>query len=401
MSPRTPVLSYYRPMPDVGPFQGLLYDPAIAGELDALTAPPYDVIDAEALERFRARSPFNITWVDLGEGPYDDNSKYTHAGALIRRWRHEGVFAPVGPAVYPYEMAFRMDGRPKTVRGIILEVTLEAWGGSILPHERTMPGPIEDRMAQMRATRANISPLYALVRGVGDAQRDLIRRAMRRTPDREATDEDGVRHRLWADPDAGDLPSAYRDRVVLIADGHHRYETSIALRDELRAHGPGPWDAVMMFIVDVAVEDPPVLPYHRLVRVRPTPQIVGEPKRDLGSVLAALREDGSRFGAIVRTGDGVSYLLGDTGGDPPIVHALHEHVLDPMPGVTGLSFTQDAGLADRAVRASDADLAFLLPPARADDVQRVVEAGGRLPQKSTYFWPKLRTGLVIRPFDLV
>ncbi|MGH2740196.1 MAG: DUF1015 family protein [Actinomycetota bacterium] len=385
-------------MPEVGPFKGLLFDPAVAGELDALTAPPYDVIGAEELDRFRARSPFNITWVDLGEGPDDPKPKYTQAGRLFRRWRDEGVLAPVGPAVYPYEMAFPLEGEARILRGVILEVRLEDWGGGILPHERTMPGPVEDRLAQMRATGANLSPIYALARGV-QAQAELLDRVTARNADREVVDEDGVSHRLWVEPDTGALTAAYEDRDVLIADGHHRYQTSLVLQDELRrASGPGPWDAVMMFIVDVAAEDPPVLPYHRLVRVHPIPKLDGDPAHDLNDLLVRLRDDGMRFGVAVRTETGVLYLVGSPGGDPPAVRALHEQVLDPMPGVTDIAFVKDANAADRAVRAGEADLALFLPPAKARDIQQAGEARERLPEKSTYFWPKLRTGLVIRPF---
>lgn len=390
-------------MPTIAPFDGLLYDPARVGDLAAATAPPYDVILPHDLARFHRASPHNIARVDLGvgEGPHE---KYTHAGEMLRRWRDEGALIPVGkPAIYPYEMRFAYRATEHRVRGLIVEVGLEPWGRQIVPHERTMPGPVEDRLAHLRATAANLSAIYAVCAGPSEAQTALLDRAGSRPPDRELTDEEGVRHRLWVEMDAvgtdtEGLAAWYRQQALLIADGHHRYQTALAHREEMNSsRGPGPWDGVMMLLVDSASEKPPVLPIHRVVAVDPVPEIPGDRVRDLGEVLAWLADDDLRFAAAVRRDGELVHLVGRLEGEPPTVSALHRSLLDPMPGVRELGFVQDPALAEEMVHTGRFDLAFFLPPARVEYVRAVVEQGGQLPQKSTYFWPKPRTGMVIRP----
>jgi uncharacterized protein (DUF1015 family) len=387
----------------VAPFEGLLYEPAVVGpDLAAVTSPPYDVVLPHEQDRLHRASPYNIALVDLGRDVAGAPAeKYTRAGALLRRWREEGVLRPSpGPAAYPYEMRFGYRGGERRVRGVVLEVGLEPWGGAILPHEETMAAPVEDRLRLMRATRADLSPIYAVVGGPSEPQAELLERVTARPPDRQLVDEEGVGHRLWTAPLPQDLVGWYRDQKLLIADGHHRYQTALAHRDEMHAaHGPGVWDGVMMLVVDAAVEDPPVLPIHRLVRADPVPELPGERVRGLEEILARLIDDDLRFGAAVRGPDGLEHLVGRLPGEPPTVVALHHGLLDHLPGVRDIRFVPDAALAEGAVRAGQADVALFLPPARVENVRSVVRAGRRLPQKSTYFWPKPRTGLVIRPLD--
>jgi uncharacterized protein (DUF1015 family) len=258
------------------------------------------------------------------------------------------------PALYPYEMRFVHHGMPRRVRGVIMEVGLEPWGRGVLPHEHTMTAPVEDRLALMRSTRANISPIYAVCSGPSEPQSELLARAERRPPDRQLADEGGVVHRLWVEDPSQDFAVWHRDRMLLVADGHHRYQTALAFREEADGgQGPGPWDAVMMLVVDAAAEDPPVLPIHRVVRVEPIPELPGQRVRDLAEVL----------------------------------------------GVRQVRYVPDAAVAEEAVHSGAADLALFLPPARVEEIRAVIDAGGRLPQKSTYFWPKPRTGMVVRPLD--
>jgi uncharacterized protein (DUF1015 family) len=386
-------------MVDVAAFDGLLYDPAVVGDLASVTSPPYDVVLPHEQDRLHRASPHNIALVDLGadtEGAPD--TKYTRAADLLRRWRDEGALAPAGrPSVFPYEMRFAYRGTDRRVRGVLLEVTLEPWGGSVLPHERTMASPVEDRLRLLRATRADLSPIYAVVGGPSAPQTALLERAAARPADREIVDEEGTHHRLWVEPLDAELVAWYADETLLIADGHHRYQTALVHRDEMRAtHGPGPWDAVMMLVVDAATEEPPVLPIHRLVRGDGLPPIEGERVRDLEEVLARLGEDDLSFGAALRTDDGLVHLLGRLEGRPPTVVALHETLLRDA---DDLAFIPDAALAEARVRAGEGRAALFLPPARVEHVREVVATGGRLPQKSTYFWPKPRTGMVIRPLD--
>ncbi|HVM12473.1 MAG TPA: DUF1015 domain-containing protein [Actinomycetota bacterium] len=387
-------------MPRIAPFDGLLYSPAV-DDLASVTAPPYDVILPHDLPRYHQASSRNIARVDLGEGGAgtDPDDKYTEAGELLRRWQEDGTLVPTGgPAVYAYEMRFLYRARERSIRGVVVEVELREWGDGVIPHERTMPGPVEDRLAHLRATAANISPIYAVVTGPCPPQTELIERAASRAPDRELVDDEGVRHRLWVerDPDPA-LLEWYRDRSLLIADGHHRYQTALAhQRAQRGANGPGPWDAVMMLVVDAAVEEPPVLPIHRVVDVDPLPTLGTERVRDLGEILAWLSDDDLRFGAAYRHDGGLHHVVGRLGGDPPTVAALHEHLLERLPGVREVAFVHDPALAEEMVHTGRRDLALFLPPARVEHVRATVEAGRRLPEKSTYFWPKPRTGMVIR-----
>ncbi len=387
----------------IAPFDGLRYDPGIVGtDLAAVTSPPYDVVLPHDRARLHESSPYNIALVDLGaEEAGAPEDKYTRAGQLLRRWRRDGVLVPTGrPGVYPYEMRFAYQGVERGVRGVVLEVGLEPWGGTILPHEQTMSAPVEDRLRLMRATAADLSPIYAVVGGPSQPQSELLDRVAARPPELELTDEEGVTHRVWSEPLPETLREWYRDQPLLIADGHHRYQTALAHREELRAaRGPGPWDAVLMLVVDAATEDPPVLPIHRLLHVDPVPELTGDRVRGLEEILANLVDDDLRFGAALRGDGGLLHLVGRLAGPPPTVSALHRELLDPMPGAREVRFVPDAFGAEAAVRSGAADLALFLPPARVANVRAVVASGGRLPQKSTYFWPKPRTGLVIRALD--
>ena len=385
----------------VAPFQGLLFDPAVVGDMAAATSPPYDVILPHEQDRLHRASPYNIALVDLGaDVPGDPHEKYTRAADLFRQWRDQGVLvATGGPAVFVYEMSFTYRGRGRIVRGVVAAVELEPWGGAVLPHERTMRAPVEDRLRLIRATAADLSPIYAVVGGPSDPQSRLLDRVASRPADRELLDEEGVRHRLWIEPQAGELVEWYRDRPVLIADGHHRYQTALSNREEMRRErGPGPWDSVMMMLVDASSEDPPVLPIHRVLRVSPLPSIEGRRVRDLEEILALLVDDDLSFGAVYRDFGALTHVVGRVHGELPTVRAIHEALLDGLGGVRDLRFVPDAAAAEASVRARGADLALFLPPAKVAHVQAVVDRGERLPQKSTYFWPKPRTGMVLRPF---
>ncbi|MEX2458433.1 MAG: DUF1015 domain-containing protein [Actinomycetota bacterium] len=386
-------------MPRIQPFTGLVYAPS-AGDPTALTAPPYDAITDEERQAYLAANPHNVVRLILGDehrGDDDRENKYTRAGALLRTWREAGVLVETPePSVFVYEMAFERDG-PRRVRGLIAAIELEPFGEGIVPHERTMPGPIDDRLRLIRQARANLSPVYAVLRGPCPPQRAVIERAGARRPDLEATDPSGVVHRLWIEPGIPEeLVQAYAGESLLIADGHHRYTTALAYREEMReAHGPGPWDAMMLLVVE-AVEDPPVLPIHRVIRGADVPA----PGFAVGSLEEALRivsDEDLRFAVATSNGDGVSFRVARLdGGDPPTVVAIHDRILSRYPEAE-VGFEADA---ERAVAAAAGGATtYLLPPTHVDAIRAVIERGDRLPQKSTWFWPKPRTGMVIRPLD--
>jgi uncharacterized protein (DUF1015 family) len=409
-------------MPDVRAFTGLLFDPRVAGPLDTLTTGPYDNISPADQERAYRANPFNVIRLILGrDEPGNDAStnKYARAGAYLDQWRDGGVLVATGePSIFPYELRFHLGGSWRTVRGIVAEVGLEPWGGSIIPHERTFPGPIDDRLRLLRAVKANLSPVYTVFARSSPELSAFLDRAMAGPPVREVEDESGTRHRLWIATEGFDGPvEALRRRRLMIADGHHRFTVALAYREEMRARvGPGPWDSMMMFVVDGAAEDPPVLPIHRLVTVGDRRSVLaeaqragqgqdewkrreGERVRDLAEILATLRDEDLTYGTVRLEEGEVVHRVGSLQGQPPTVCALHDQVLDRLAGAE-LWFVPDAVAAEEAVLSGASSAAYLLPPTTVERVWRLVEAGEKLPQKSTYFWPKPRTGLVIRPMDV-
>lgn len=391
-------------MPRIRPFAGLLYDPAVAGSLDALTTPPYDVIDDGDVERYHGASPFNVVRLIRGRDlPGDDvvSNRYTRAADALGAWREAGVLAPVAsPALFPYEFRFEEGGAHRTVRGIVAEVELEPFGRGIIGHERTMPGPREDRLALLRAVRANLSPVEAVYAGPDQRVRGLLDEATAVEPARETTDEAGTRHRLWIHEDAELACRALEAEPIMIADGHHRYSVALAYQREMNARaGPGPWDRMMMLLVDASSERPPVLPVHRAM-VGPPPSLPSHAvrARDMDAMLASLRDQDATIG-VVRYEDGeLTHRIVGLQGGPPAVVALHRQIL-PDVGPDRLMFLPDPADAERMVRSGRASVAFFLPPTTVETVRRVIADGATLPAKSTYFWPKPRTGMVMRAFD--
>ena len=388
-------------MPRLSAFTGLLYAPS-AGDPTAVTAPPYDAISDEEAERYRSASPHNVVRLELPEprdGDDETDNRYARAARTFAEWRAAGVLVETAaPAVYPYEMTFELDGAPRRLRGVLAAIDLEPFGEGVIPHERTMPGPVEDRLRLLRAVRANVSPVYAVLPGPCEPQADLLDRAAERPPDREATDPSGVLHRLWVEPGVPeDLVDAYASDALMIADGHHRYTTALAYRDEMRERlGPGPWDRLLMLLVDAAAEDPPVRPIHRVVRGEGIPA-PGFPVGSLEEALRLVSDDDLRFAVVSPNGGGVQLRVAELDGTPPTVAAIHDRILSRYPDAE-VRFVPDAAEAVREVERG-ASVAYLLPPTHADRIRAVVERGGRLPQKSTWFWPKPRTGMVIRPLE--
>jgi uncharacterized protein (DUF1015 family) len=381
-----------------------MYDPKLAGPVDRVTAPPYDVISPVDQDRYYRLSPYNVIRLILGKDePGDDAStnKYTRASSYLSSWLAEGILRPTPqPSVFPYELEFHLGGGKRKVRGIIVEVDLEPWGGSIVPHERTLAGPVEDRLRLLREVRANLSPVYGVLSDTGAATdlSALLDAVTADPPERETTDEAGTRHRLWTwDSSPEEVTEPMANRTLMIADGHHRYAVALSYREEMRAAvGAGPWDSIMMFVVDASAEDPPVLPIHRAALGRAVPPFEGERVRDLAEILATLRDDDLTYGIAHLEEREMVHRIASLQGTPPTVCALHEQILDRA-GQLELRFVPDAAAAERLVSAREATAAYFLPPTKVERVWDIVGRGGTLPQKSTYFWPKPRTGLVIRP----
>lgn len=389
-------------MSRISSFVGLLFDRSVVGSHDLVTTPPYDVISQAARRHFLGASPYNVIRLELGPNDAhgdDAEVKYRGAASELRSWRERGALVPTdGRRLYPYEMRFALHGSERSIRGLVCAVELEDWGGSIVPHERTMPGPIEDRLRLMRAVRTNLSSIHALYRGPNVAVAAYLDEQAQAEPAAVATDEAGVEHRLWVGaPDPG-VASALEAESLMIADGHHRYAMALRYRDEMRSeHGDGPWDQVMMFLADAAIQEPPVLPFHR---VQTAGRVVADGRRvlDLGEVLESVNDDKLVYGLVMKEDGVLVHRVAELEGPPPTVSALHAQRL--ADDDVDLRFTPDAVEAEEAVRRGAALAAYLLPPTDAFRIRDVIDRGERLPQKSTFFWPKPRTGLVLRPLDL-
>jgi uncharacterized protein (DUF1015 family) len=438
-------------VPDIRPFRALRYDPASIADPALVVAPPYDVIDAAEEARLLARHPANVVRLELpGEQPGDaPDDRYRRAARTLAGWRSDGTLhKDPHPSVYVYEQTYRVPGTDvtRTQRGFFGRLRLHAFDeGAVLPHERTMSGPKEDRYKLLRATGVNTSPVVALYDDPAGAGRSVLDVVTARAADIDLTDDDGVRHRLWAvsaDGEAADavapLLAAAARGPVTIADGHHRYETALRYRDERRmsrsCEEDPAFDYILTLFIDATGEPLTVLPTHRIVRglgddgaaaLLDRLDTLFDVQRDIGQ--AELRQ-GFEAAGLARGGDGRFGLWTRAGGAlltarreafasfmPDGGEALRSldvtllgTALERLTDVDGeavaagaIDYTKSAGDAIERVEAGldEADAAFLLEPTPVAAVLAVAADGDVMPQKSTYFYPKALTGLVINPHE--
>jgi uncharacterized protein (DUF1015 family) len=369
------------------PFRALRYDSERTGPLDRLVAPPYDVVTPELRERLLAESPWNAVRLVRPENPET-------AAADLARWQAEGVLVrEERPAVWLLEEVFTgPDDVARTRRGLVARVRLEPYSeGRVLPHERTFEEPKRARLRLLRATRTKLSPIFLLHEGDAPA-------SIRREPDLEAS-FDRSRTRLWRIEDPAALAAAVgaiRGRLV-IADGHHRYETALRFHQEEGSEG-----TAHVLSVLVTRDDPGlvVFPTHRLAPS--VPELNGSLRQTLlpGGAgeglerLAALPRDRAAF-VVIEAGRAVLAELEPT-GDP--LENLDTTAVDRV-AHGALGFTAFAEEAQAAVASGRAAAAFLVRSPTIEQIEAVALAGATMPQKSTYFFPKLLSGLVFSPFD--
>jgi uncharacterized protein (DUF1015 family) len=416
---------------EVLPLQAVHYDLGRVGALADVVAPPYDVIDDAQRAELAALSSYNVVELDLPRDP-GGGDPYQHAAELLGEWTDEGVLARDSePTIWALEQDYTTpDGSRLTRRGLLARVRLAPYGEGIRPHERTQPGPKEDRLRLTRATRHNLSPIFAL--HPGDAWRHL-EPALGGEPWGDVTDGDGTTHRVWRieDPAIHEAIAAELEPgELLIADGHHRYETSLAYQREV---GPGgPADYVLMALV--SLEDPglTVFPTHRLISgLADDPakqEALGSGLKELFEVEEVPKEQLDPSGA---EGVGVFGYLDSQfnrayrlrlASNPALDRALagrseayrtldaailEELVLKGILGMStddiaakrGIGYTPSIEEALAKLDAGDYQAAFLLRPTPVDQVREVAAAGETMPPKSTYFFPKLLTGLVFNPLS--
>ena len=428
-------------MAEIVPFAGLRYDLSRVGDAARVLAPPYDVIGEGERSDLEARDPHNVVRLELPRGEGD--ARYGVAANLLRAWLAEGVLRrEPTPAMYLYEQQFTWAGKAYTRQGFIAALKLEPFDKRVvLPHEHTLTGPKEDRRKLLVTTRTQISQVFGLYRDADGAAAVELATVTQAAPALDAATPDGTRHRLWVITEAARLnrlAGIIRDKQILIADGHHRYETMVSLRGELRgAGGAGarePADYGAMYLA--RAEDPGllVLPTHRLVKDLPSFSltqflsgagaafdIIQGDETTAQTVEARLAklsvgEDGQPrvvFGVRAARKSGPTWLVLKSIVDlsalgPPVlrgldVTVLHGVLLGPLLGIdaaamakqSNLAYTHDTSEALARVDAGEVQVAFLMNATSVAQVLDACEQGHVLPQKSTYFQPKLATGLVM------
>jgi uncharacterized protein (DUF1015 family) len=439
-------------VPEIRPFRALRYDGSTIADQALVLAPPYDVIGPAEHERLLARHPANVVRLDLPreEAGDEPDDRYRRTARTLAAWRSDGTLhKDPHPSIYVYEQAYLVPGTEvaRVQRGYFARLRLEPFGpgSGVLPHERTMAGPREDRYKLLRATGVNTSPVVGLYDDRDGVTRPILDDLTARPADLDIFDDDDVRHRLWAVPADGDAAAIVARLIavaaagpITIADGHHRYETALRYRDERRmtrsCEEDPAFDYLLTLLIDSVAEPLTVLPTHRLIRglgdegvtrLLDGLETLFEVRRDVDRddlrrrFEAAATETGGagRFGLWTR--DAGALLVARRHAFEPDLLAggaalrgldvtLLRVALERLAGVDAealtagaVAYTKSAAEAIAAVDAGrdGADAAFLLEPTPVASVLAVAADGDVMPQKSTYFYPKALTGLVINPHE--
>ena len=419
-------------MAEIEPLRTLRYEPRVVGSLDAVTAPPYDVIDEAQRAALAEKSPFNVVEIDLPRANGGD--PYLHAQTTLEAWRQQGVLVRERePAIWALTQDYSgPDGRSRTRHGFLCRVRVEDYGpGRIRPHERTHPGPKEDRLRLTRATRANLSPIFSLFPDPEQEAWHALEPFTEAEPFGSVTDADGTVNRLWRVSDADAIASVQAtlaDRELLIADGHHRYETARVYAEEIG--GEGEHRYVLMFLCSLSDPGLTIFATHRLLtdltdekRAALTETLARDfdmAPLDAGELEPGPDEPGIALGYLDRFDNQPKRLtlkeqsIADAalGDKPEPYRRLDTAVLealvlkgalgmseDDISHFNGLNYSKDTSDARAAVADGRADAAFFMRPTPVEQVREVAEAGESMPPKSTFFFPKIPTGLVFNPLE--
>ncbi|MDY0268684.1 DUF1015 domain-containing protein [Trichloromonas sp.] len=439
-------------MAKIVPFRGLRYSAKRIAELAQVTAPPYDVISPNLQEELHRRHEYNIVRLILGRTRPEDSAednRYIRAAALLRQWRLDGILVrDAEPSIYLYDQEYAdEDGGTLTRNGIITLARIEEFStGLVKPHEKTLADPKADRLALIKACQANLTPVFSLYSDPCCVLEVLAKKEKDRPPEVDVRDDDGVHHRLWCCSDStliGKAQALLDNKPVVLADGHHRYEAAIAYRDYMRQLHPDYtgkelFNYVLMCFSNMEDKGMRIFPAHRVVsglagfdraaffgRLADYFDIesqVFDPQDDeqIHALRAHLSDLGShRHTLALFAGDGrIHYLsLRDEGvmddffdeKTPKVLRTLDISILHHLlfEGLLGIAPDDSERLRyirgiDEAlgmVVANNAQLAFLVNPTRMSEVRDVANAGGKMPQKSTYFYPKILSGMVINPIE--
>ena len=436
------------------PFRGILYNKEKAGDLSSVVAPPYDVISPQMREMLYEKTPYNIVRIDFGKehpGDNEQESCYTRAARLWKEWLRDGILIrDERPAIYLCRETYTVGGEVRVRTGFIAAVRLEDFdSGAIRPHEKTLSGPKVDRLNLLRATKANFNPIFGLYTDPSLHIERLLSETDAAHPVSNVEDEQGNRHALFRITDEDNIEAVTQkmaEQTLIIADGHHRYETALAFRNEQEARRTTHQSPltnhqspitnhqyVMMYLTNLEHPGLTVLPAHRLLHklpdfdetvllahlkqffeIRPASTV-----QDLLDRMAKVERESEQntFGLYFGHGDFLLLTLTNRAGavalmakntssawqtlDVAIIHAiLIRHLLKMRPEVlrkgSYISYAKDALRAVEMVDQGQHQLALFLNPTKVAQVKAIAESGEVMPQKSTYFYPKLLTGLVMR-----
>ena len=425
----------------IKPFRGMRFDTEKAGELKTLCCPPYDIISEEERKEFIKQNEYNVIRLEL---PKEGEDVYARAGEVLDTWRSKGILIHEDkPAIYIYEMEFNAYNKRRSVKGMIARVKVEEFSkGVILPHEFTLSKAKTDRFNLMKATNCNFSQIYALYMDSEHTTLKTIDEQSDFDAQYEFTDDDNITHRLWVCTDEAviaKLINDFADRKLYIADGHHRYETAVNYRNWCRENGISkegdPQDYQMIYLVDMEHPGLIVFPTHRMVR-----DLEGFDKNrvlksceeyfdiekftsvgNMNTVLTKQYKEGKKAFAFY-CGKGEWYLL--TLKDLAVmdsvlpelspasrqldVSVLHSLVLEKTMGIDkenmanqiNLTYTKFFEEAIMKVDKGEFQCSFILNPTRVTEIRDVAAAGEKMPQKSTYFYPKMITGMVMNDISV-
>ncbi len=430
-------------MVDIVPFTGLLFNQEKTGPADQFTAPPYDVISPQQQDALYERSPFNVVRLILEKQyPQDseENNRYTRSAATFKQWLEEKILIKdEKPGFYVYSQEYTYEGQPVCRVGFFARVRVEDFStGKICPHEFTLAKAKQDRMKLMKACRANFSPIFGLFSDPSGEVDTKLNQAMKDQP-LAVVEENGILHKVWRLDDEntlGFITGQFNDKKILIADGHHRYETALNYHKE---NGETVADSahVMMFLTNLDAQSLAIYPIHRLVKspipfdevdfmhqvenyfdVEPLDQGTG--KDDIRKLLESADEDDIVFSIYFGQGRGYFVKIKDKANMLPLltsdepeelqvldVAQLHTLLLKKIlkidtkdPGSQQyVTYKVDMTEALSRVDSGEFDLAFFMNATRIGQVRNLAEKGIRLPQKATFFYPKLLSGLVINKFE--
>lgn len=427
-------------MADIIPFRGLRYNPEKISNLASVVTPPYDIIDESAQARYYAENPANVIRLELGLiFPQDSNSnnRYTRAAQYLEKWQEDQtLLAEEKAALYLYQQEFNFRGEKVVRTGFVCGLKLEPYEKSnILPHEETLSKPKADRLQLMRATNSNFSSIFGLYSDEQkEAEQLLLAEVKEQAPDINIIDEAGETHKIWVIKNEElieRIVALLADRPVYIADGHHRYETALEYYHEMKEQGLQGYDYVMATLVNVFDEGLVVLPTHRLVgnipgfkldafmnRLADLFEIELYKDKNIGAFMQELESKGKKhrvFGMYsgkdiffleLKNPEQASKLLPDNKSaawEKLDVALLDNIILDQLLGINeqkrrsqeNLAYTRSEEWLMEQIDNRNYQLGFLLNPTRVEEIIAVAQARDKMPQKSTYFYPKLITGLII------